>query len=310
MRATLHNGRMGKDGVFNAKHNDRNFDTRQTEHIDPERSKDNLYWHYMMSERPEMSFDEVEREFYKAHFSNGLNAQNRRYMAQRHPERCRTIDDLRKSPLTCPEEVILQIGNMQDGVPVHILKNIFLEYLQWEKTTFPRIKTLDIALHQDEQGGAHIHQRRVWVAHDKEGNEKVSQSKDLTEMGIERPDLTKAESRYNNKKQSFTRICRNKFIEICVNHGLEIETEPREHSHSGKTLEEYKAQQEKEKAQTFFSISKNLSSQIDEMAKEKKQLDRKCDEMKKNIEHAGEYLHRAEMRKAFCILNREHERVR
>lgn len=39
MRATIHNGRTGKDGAYNTKHNDRQFDIRNAEHIDPERVK-------------------------------------------------------------------------------------------------------------------------------------------------------------------------------------------------------------------------------------------------------------------------------
>lgn len=325
MRATLHNGRVGKNGVFSAKHNDRNFDvSTSAEHINPERSKNNFYWHCMMSESPEMTFEEVEQEFYKQHFSDHLNARNRRCMAQRHAERCQTIDDMRKSPRTCPEEVILQIGTVRDGVPAHILKTIALEYIEWEKKIFPEVQTLDIALHQDEQGGAHVHQRRVWIAHDREGYEIVSQSRALLEIGIQRPDLTKPEGRYNCRKQVFSKICREKFVEICVEHGLEIETEPREHSRSGRTLEEYKTLQEKEKAQAFSDISKTLAIQINQRTREKdlldaqieegrskkKQLDRERNELKEKLDRAGEYLHRAEMREAFCILNREHERVR
>lgn len=39
MRATIHNGRTGKDGAYNTKHNDRQFDIKNAEHIDPERVK-------------------------------------------------------------------------------------------------------------------------------------------------------------------------------------------------------------------------------------------------------------------------------
>ena len=35
-RATRHNGRAGKHGVYNPKHNDREFDVTQSEHIDLE----------------------------------------------------------------------------------------------------------------------------------------------------------------------------------------------------------------------------------------------------------------------------------
>lgn len=43
MRATRHNGRSGKHGVYNPKHNDRKFDIANSEHIDAEREKQNIY---------------------------------------------------------------------------------------------------------------------------------------------------------------------------------------------------------------------------------------------------------------------------
>ena len=39
MRATRHNGRSGKHGVYNPKHNDRKFDIANSDHIDAEREK-------------------------------------------------------------------------------------------------------------------------------------------------------------------------------------------------------------------------------------------------------------------------------
>lgn len=44
MKLTRHNGRAGKNGVYNPKHNDRSFDIANSEHIDEERAKLNLYW--------------------------------------------------------------------------------------------------------------------------------------------------------------------------------------------------------------------------------------------------------------------------
>lgn len=325
MRATLHNARMGRDGVvFSSRHNDRNFDVSNAEHIDPNKSSGNFYWHCMMPERPEMSFDAVEQEFYKQHFSSHLNAQNQRYTAQRHAERCKTIDDVRKNPRTCPEEVILQIGNVQDNVPARILKNITSKYIAWEQATFPMLKTLDFALHQDEQGGAHIHQRRVWIGHDRDGFEVVSQTKALQEMDIERPNLNMPKSRYNNPKQAFSLICREKFLEICNAYGLDIETVPREKTRSGLHLIDYKAEQAAERAQVFHNMSKKLYLQICEKEREQdklntsirslkqreSELESKCTELKDALEQAEEFLHRAEIRQAFYILNRERERVR
>ena len=43
MKATRHNGRSGKHGTYDAKHNDRRFDVENSEHIDAERTKFNVY---------------------------------------------------------------------------------------------------------------------------------------------------------------------------------------------------------------------------------------------------------------------------
>ena len=43
MKLTRHNGRIGKNGVYNPKHNDRQFDIDDSDHIDLERAKGNVY---------------------------------------------------------------------------------------------------------------------------------------------------------------------------------------------------------------------------------------------------------------------------
>lgn len=44
MKLSKHNGRVGKNGVYNPKHNDRRFDIGNSEHIDTDRSGMNVYW--------------------------------------------------------------------------------------------------------------------------------------------------------------------------------------------------------------------------------------------------------------------------
>ena len=44
MKLTRHNGRSGKNGVFNPKHNDSNFKIENSEHIDPELAKKDILW--------------------------------------------------------------------------------------------------------------------------------------------------------------------------------------------------------------------------------------------------------------------------
>ena len=44
MKLTRHNGRSGRNGAYNPKHNDRRFDIANSEHIDADRAKQNVYW--------------------------------------------------------------------------------------------------------------------------------------------------------------------------------------------------------------------------------------------------------------------------
>ena len=44
MKATRHNGRSGKNGTYNPRHNDRRFDLENSEHIDAGRVRENIYW--------------------------------------------------------------------------------------------------------------------------------------------------------------------------------------------------------------------------------------------------------------------------
>lgn len=158
------------------------------------------------------------------------------------------MDEYRKSPQTCPEEVILQIGKRGDTIPADMMARIIQEQINWEQKTFPGVKVLDVALHMDEQGAPHIHERRAWVYTDKAGNLAISQNKSLEQMGVELPNPNKPRSRFNNRKISFSRMCREHLLQICREHGLEIEEIPQENSKSGRTLEDYQAGEAEKRA--------------------------------------------------------------
>lgn len=246
MRATIHNGRTSHLGAFTPKHNDRNFNISHAEHIDPERVKDNRYWNW--TGNPETTFEAAEIAFYEKHISAHLEAQNARYMAQRHAERVRSMDEYRRSPQTCPEEVILMIGKAGDTIPADMMARIIQEQINWEQKQFPGVKVLNVALHMDEQGAPHIHERRAWVYTDKAGNLAISQNKSLEQMGVELPNPDRPRGRYNNRKQTFSRMCREHLLQICKAHGLEIEEIPQEKSRSGRTLEDYQAGEAEKRA--------------------------------------------------------------
>ena len=103
MRATMHNARTGKNGVFLARHNDRQFDINKADHIKEDNSKENVYWHWMQEEQPQMTFEEAEAAFYEKYCRSYLDAQNNRYKKQRHAERVKSMDEYRTTPQTCPE---------------------------------------------------------------------------------------------------------------------------------------------------------------------------------------------------------------
>ena len=255
MRISYHNGRADKNGrVYSSKHNDRNFDVSKAPHIDKSSQRQNVTWNYYNSNE---TFEQVEQRFYEEHFLQALENQNQRYIANRQRGRVKTMNDYLKGKQTCPEEVIIQIGNLKNGnASPEVLQKIFEEQLQWETKTFKNVVTLDWALHTDE-ATPHIHQRKVWIAEDKDGNQIVSQTKALKAMSIERPDTSKSNSKYNNEKQTYTEMCRQHFQELCLQHGLEIETEPIAQSQKSLSITEYKAKQAK---QELDNISHKLGS--------------------------------------------------
>lgn len=158
------------------------------------------------------------------------------------------MDEYRRSPQTCPEEVILQIGKLGDTIPADMMARIIQEQINWEQQTFPGVRVLDVALHMDEQGAPHIHERRAWVYTDKDGNTAISQNKSLEQMGVELPNPDRPRGRFNNRKQTFSKRCREHLLQICKEHGLEIEEIPQEKSKSGRTLEDYQAGEAEKRA--------------------------------------------------------------
>ena len=125
LKLTRHTGRAGTHGTYNPKHNDRSFNLANSEHIDPERAKGNIYWDCFHGFRSAIdpqdpddlaaTFSEVERQFYESRYSNFVESQNERNAKIRHTERNRSIPDLLSSRKTCPEETIYQFGTL-DGL--------------------------------------------------------------------------------------------------------------------------------------------------------------------------------------------------
>lgn len=246
-RTTLHNGRKNRQGqAYRASHNDRKFDLDKAEHIEQERTKENIYWHYLQKENPDIDFSTAEKTFYKDHFEEALSIRNSSYIQHGNKKQVRTLEEYMQEH--CPEETIWMIGNAEDMIPAKILHNVWTEQKTWMEAMFPQVTVLDWALHVDEQGAPHIHERHVFIGHDKRGLEVVGQNKALAEMGISAPNPQRPTGRHNNAKMTYTAICRQHFQELCKRHGLDIEVQPRERSEMGLTQAEYKTRQEEKAA--------------------------------------------------------------
>ncbi len=234
MRVSRHNGRAGKNGTYNPKHNDREFDVENSEDIDEEMTPYNVYWNcidripvrHMDRDEHWHSFTEVEKGFYSLLYKDYLEGQNARHIASRHKERCRTMDDLRTNKMTCPEETVYQIGNIDGTVDYGVLLEVAAEFFNTIQERYgDHVHILNWSLHLDEST-PHIHERHVFDVINKYGERQPKQEQALKEMGFELPDPSKKQGKFNNRKMSYDAECRKLFLAICHKHGLQIEEEP------------------------------------------------------------------------------------
>ena len=235
LKLTRHNGRAGSHGTYNPKHNDRSFNLANSEHIDPERAKGNIYWDCFHGFRSALApqdpddlaatFSDVERQFYESRYTTFIEGQNERNAKIRHTERNRSIPDLLSSRKTCPEETIYQLGTLDEHASAEDLLNIVTEFIDEFKAKFgEHVHVLDWALHLDEST-PHIHERHVFDCENKYGEVAPQQEKALEALGFNLPDPDKLLSRRNNRKIAFDAACRKMLFEITKRHGLNLEEE-------------------------------------------------------------------------------------
>ena len=237
MRVTRHNGRAGKNGVYNPKHNDRSFDVKSSEHIDQERIKQNIYWDWVRGQSDwedhnpdedllDLRFENIEKVFYDRQYRDYCDGQHERNRRSGHSKRDRSPDDLRMNKKTCPEESLIQIGHMEEHVEPEVLLHIVKELFAWFDESFgSHIHILDWGLHCDEST-PHIHERHVFDYENEYGEIEPKQEKALEALGIDLPFPDKPNSKTNNRKVMFDSIVRAKLMEIAKAHGISLEEEP------------------------------------------------------------------------------------
>lgn len=302
-RANGHRSRKGTNGkVINAKHNDRNFDVSKADHISENLIDKNVIWKYVdvneggekeeekkaaEEQKSESEFretlDEYEEKVYEKYFSTALEKRNEKQIKARHKDRVQNMEQYRLNAKSCPEESIWTIGNRDNRIEPELLQTIWEEFTAWHKETYPNVLMLDATLHLDEPNAApHIHRRDVW-RYEVDGHWEISQKEALKAMGIERPDLSKKESKYNNAKMTYTAQTRAKWIEIAEAHGIEIEKEPQEKSRSGLTMLQLKKRTLEEQIEQLENDIAVLDSQYENKTEIDKKLDKEIAEKEKQL---------------------------
>jgi hypothetical protein len=273
---TRHNGRAGKNGTYNPKHNDRRFDVENSEHIDPVRAKQNVYWNcYTGLDAPfnrekretmELSFDKVEKYFYIEHYQEYVSAQNMRNEKTRHIERNRTVSDLLKNNKTCPEETIYQIGDIDESIPPESLLQIAITFFEILESRYGEyFHILDWALHVDE-GTPHIHERHVFDCENRYGEVCPQQEKALEKMGIPLPEPDKPKGKNNNRKKTFDAMCRELLLDICENQNLYLDKEPVYGGRSYLEKQDYIIAKQKEKMASQEQTIETQKEKMEELS--------------------------------------------
>ena len=305
LKLTRHNGRAGKHGTYNPKHNDRSFEIANSEHIDPERVQQNIYWDCYNGIRSALqpkdvdsladTFEEVEKLYYKLHYTNFTERQNERNAKIRHTERNRSTEDLLTSKKTCPEESIYQLGTLESHASPKELFQIATEFMDEFHERFGKhVHILDWALHLDE-GTPHIHERHVFDCENKYGEIAPQQEKALEALGFELPKPDKPLGRYNNRKITFDAACRTMLFEIAKRHGLELDEVPEyggrayleKQDYILKRQNERIAEQKKELQEQsiqYVGLLEDCRNQRDEYAELFNQAIRQSEEISKNNE--------------------------
>ena len=254
-RVSRHNGRAGKHGVYNPKHNDRQFDVAHAENINQARTNQNMYWDWQNGLRdheanqsgPYPTFNQVERAFYEQRYGDFIAGQTARNVKAGHAKRNRTVDDLLADARICPEETIYQIGKEGDCPPPEVLLAIVQEFMDEMQERFgSHVHVLDWALHLDETS-PHIHARQVFDIENRYGEIEPKQEKALEALEIPLPFPEKKPGRQNNRKITFDSICRELLLNICEEHGLSVEREAIYGGQASREKNDYIIQAQREK---------------------------------------------------------------
>lgn len=247
-RVTLHHGKTGRNGVFNAKHNDRDFDYINDSHIDNSKVKYNRMRKLYKASSPDLSFDDYEHELYEKLFGDSIEKRNARHRAKGRNNKIKTVEEYRKSEKTCPNETLLYFGRKDECLSPDEHWELVNEFIQWHNQKFPNLPYVDYAMHVDERGAVHTHARQIAWTTNKNGEKEFNLTGALKNCGIDAPvpiggylngKKVRNYTRDNNPKMTYTAICREKMQEIVIAHGYDLVTDLLPSEQTGLTQEQY-----------------------------------------------------------------------
>ncbi len=276
MKATVRNGRATASGkVYNANHNTKAETRAQERHIDHERTEQNINLQFTAEGKVRRcgSFDAKAFELsrYEELYGPDQEAKNARYIADGHPERCKSVSDIYASRRTAPLETILQIGSrdtdidpkerreMLMGAAAELIANM---QNRWGEN----IQFLTLSLHQDEVGADHIHARMTFCALDKFNQIVPNQAQAFEAMGIQRPDPTTKEGKYNCPLITFSELIRQEFYDLCEKRGIVIDREVKNPSQKHLSVLEYKCKRMEEVVDILTTQKQELEAVATEQA--------------------------------------------
>ena len=281
MKATVRNGRATASGkVYNANHNTKIETRNQERHIDHERTEQNINLQFTAEGRVRRcgSFDAKAFELsrYEQLYGPGQEAKNARYIADGHPERCKSVADIYASRRTAPLETILQIGSRDTDIDPKERKELLMgatvELIdRLQKRWGDNLHITCCSWHNDE-AVCHCHLRMTFSHVDRFGFRVPNQSQAFEAMGIQRPDPTAKEGKYNCPLITFSEILRTEFYDLCEKRGIIIDREVKNPSQKHLSVLEYKCQQLEAEAVKQAQAIEAAQAEIEEVRAERDTL--------------------------------------
>lgn len=290
-----------------ANHNSRSDFKVMSSNIDFTKTKNNWYWNCFTGDAEQnQNFKKVEEEYYTKNYTASLNAQNERNIKQRHPNRCKTMDQIINGKNTKPHEQILQLGGEDDHATREQLLDVLKDYVKWHTENFPQAVILDMALHVDETT-PHVHIRRVFEVETEDGK-KILQGQALREMGLERPNPNLDNGQFNNELMTFTCMNRDKLNEIAIAHGLTIEVTDEKCKTKHLQPEEYKLKKINKEIEEKTEMNKKLQSQNKQLQSQNEKYEQDLQHSKSELEHLNDRL--SVVNKNFEIADSEYQTLK